>query len=55
MSSERGWFARPFRHDGVLVIWAAKLVEMIAAPGPLEPDEIEKVARRIGQRLKPAA
>ena len=44
-SSDWGLFARPFRHDGVLVTWASKLADVIAEPGPLGPEDIEIVAR----------
>ncbi len=54
-SSDWGLFAKPFRHDGVLVTWASKLAELIAEPGPLGPEDVEIVAQRLGQRLKPAA
>ncbi len=53
-SSEWGWFARPFRHKGVLVTWPSRLAEMIAEPGPLGPEEVEEVAQRLGSAPKPA-
>ncbi len=53
-SSEWGLFAKPFRHDGVLVTWPSKLAEIVAEAGDLGPEEIERVAGRLGERLKPA-
>jgi nuclease-like protein len=44
-----------FSHEGVLVLWGAKLCELIAQPGDLGPDEVEAVARRLSERLKPAS
>jgi hypothetical protein len=49
-----GLFAKPFRHDGVLVTWASKLAETVAEPGDLGAEEIESVAARLGERLRPA-
>ncbi len=50
------WSIRPkhFRHQGVLVVWAQKLAELIGAPGTLEPEQVEAVARRLSEKLKPA-
>lgn len=53
-SSEWGLFAKPFRHDGVLVTWASKLAETVAEAGDLGPEAIERVAARLGERLTPA-
>ena len=53
-SSEWGLFAKPFRHEGVLVTWASKLAEIVAAAGDLGPEQIEHVATRLGERLRPA-
>jgi hypothetical protein len=53
-SSEWGLFAKPFRHDGVLVTWASKLAETVAEAGDLGPEEIERFAARLGERLRPA-
>lgn len=53
-SSDWGWFAKPFRHQGVLVTWASKLAELVAAPGDLGPEAIEQVATRLREKLKPA-
>jgi hypothetical protein len=53
-SSEWGLFAKPFHHDGVLITWASKLAEIVAKAGDLGPEEIERVAARLGERLRPA-
>ncbi len=53
-SSDWGWFAKPFVHEGVLVTWTSKMADMIAATGDLGPEQIEQVARRLAQALKPA-
>jgi hypothetical protein len=53
-SSEWGLFAKPFRHHGVLVTWASNLAETIAEAGDPGPEEIDRVANRLGERLKPA-
>ena len=54
VDSDWGWFAKPFRHEGVLVTWSKKLAEMIGAPGNLGPDEIERIVERLKQELRPA-
>ncbi len=53
-SSEWGLFAKPFRHEGVLVTWASKLAEIVAAAGELAPEQIEQVAAQLRERLRPA-
>ena len=54
---EADWklFAKPFQLDDVWITWPAKLVEMIAAPGPLSADQVREVARRIASALPPEA
>ncbi len=49
-----GIFARPFRHQDVLVTWAKKLAELIVAPGGLTPAQVELVVGRLDQALPPA-
>lgn len=53
---EADWklFAKPFQLDGVWITWPAKLVEMIAAPGPLSADQVRELARSIASALPPA-
>ncbi|HJT93713.1 MAG TPA: nuclease-related domain-containing protein, partial [Mycobacterium sp.] len=43
-----------FAHDGVLVVWGAKLAELIAEPGDVQPEQVEAIARRLSAKLKPA-
>jgi hypothetical protein len=45
------FFAKPFRLDGVWISWPAKLADLIAAPGPLTDEDIDRVARRLSARL----
>jgi Nuclease-related domain len=47
-------FAKPFEISGVLVTWPHKLVERIAAAGPLTATGVARIANRIGVAL-PAA
>lgn len=44
-------FRKPLRFDGVWVSWPAKLADLIAEPGPLEPETVERIARRLAERL----
>lgn len=48
-----GWFAEPFRHEGVLVAWSERLAQVIDTPGVLEPEQIEDVAARLSIALGP--
>jgi hypothetical protein len=54
---EADWklFAKPFRQDGVWVLWAKKLAEMIAAPGPLTKARVTAVAERLATALPSAS
>ncbi len=45
------FFAKPLRFDDVWVSWPAKLADLIAEPGPLSGDDIERVARELSVRL----
>ena len=47
-------WAKPFRHEEVWVTWATELVKMIAAKGPLGPEDIDRLATKISREL-PAA
>jgi len=53
---EADWklFAKPFSQGGVWVTWGKKLVEMIAAPGPLSTDEVMALAGHLANVLPPA-
>jgi hypothetical protein len=54
---EADWklFAKPFQLSGAWVTWPSKLVEMIAAPGPLNSDQVQAIARCIADALPPEA
>jgi hypothetical protein len=54
VTSDWGLFAKPFEISGVLVTWPQKLVERIAAAGPLTATGVARIANRIGVGL-PAA
>lgn len=45
------FFRKPLQFDGVWVSWPAKLADLIAEPGPLEPEELERLARRLADEL----
>ena len=55
VSSDWGFFAKPFELHGVAVIWPQKLAERIAAPGQLTQTAIVRLANRIAVALPPAA
>lgn len=54
VASEWGLFATPFELSGVIVTWPQKLVERIAAPGPLTTTAVAHLANRIAVALPPA-
>lgn len=54
VASEWSLFARPFELSGVAVVWPQKLVERIAAPGPLTATAVARLANRIAVGLPPA-
>lgn len=45
------FFAKPFRLNDVWVSWPAKLAELVLEDGPLGPDDVERVARQLAERL----
>jgi hypothetical protein len=45
------FFAKPFQLDGVWISWPAKLADLVLADGPVSPDDIEQVARRLAEHL----
>jgi len=53
---EADWklFPKPFQQNGAWVTWANKLVEMIATPGPLTPDDVTQISDRLVSALPPA-
>ncbi len=44
-------FAQPFRLQDVWISWPAKLADLIAAPGTLSGEDIDRLARRLSVRL----
>jgi hypothetical protein len=40
-------FARPFQHNGVWIVWARKLCEMLVASGPLGSQEAAQIVNRL--------
>jgi hypothetical protein len=53
VGAEWGSFARPFRHDGVLVVWPRRLGRIVTQPGSLEAADVERIARRLAAALPP--
>lgn len=45
------FFAKPFRLNGVWISWPAKLAELVLGEGPLSPDGIERVTRKLVEQL----
>lgn len=45
------FFAKPLRLDGVWISWPTKLADLIAAPGSLTTDDIDRIARLLSYRL----
>lgn len=54
VASGWGLFAKPFEVAGVLVVWPQKLVERIAAAGPLTRTAVARIANRIALGLPSA-
>ncbi len=48
------FFAKPLRFGDVWVCWSSKLADLIAEPGPLDDEVVERAARLLAGRL-PAA
>jgi hypothetical protein len=51
VEAEWGMFSKSIHHDGVLVTWAAKLVELIREPGSLTPDDVHAVTQELAHAL----
>jgi hypothetical protein len=52
VGAEWAFLATPFRLDDVLIAWPTKLAELIrGAEQRLSPDDVERVARRLAERL----
>lgn len=48
-------FAKPCRAGNVWITWADALVKRIAAPGPLAPNDVVRVAVKLDEALSPAS
>jgi len=53
VNAEWSLFAKPFQLNGVKVVWAQKLAEMIVAPGSLTPEAVARLADRLASALPP--
>jgi hypothetical protein len=54
VGAEWSLFAKPFVLDGVWIGWAESLGRRLAAPGPLSPEHVRTLAKRVAAAL-PAA
>jgi hypothetical protein len=53
--SDWGLFAKPIELRGVRIVWAKKLCELIAAPGPVDRGAMTAIASQLSARLPAAA
>jgi len=51
VAAEWSLFARPSRFDGVWVEWPQSLGRRLAAPGPLSPEHVQTLAKRVAAAL----
>lgn len=49
VDSDWGWFAKPFRFDNVWVTWPKELCRMVLRTGPLNAEDVERIARRLAR------
>jgi Nuclease-related domain len=49
--SDWGLFGKPFAINGVWVLWAKRLCQLILEPGSLEPDTVDAVVRHLSAAL----
>ncbi len=54
IDAEWGLFASPFQVNGVWVTWGKALADMISAPGPLNGDDVLRIANALAEGLPPA-
>lgn len=45
------FFAKPFQLRGVWISWPGKLAELVLNEGPLSPEDIERTARQLAEKL----
>ncbi len=50
-----GWLARPFELHGVVVAWPEAARALLARPGPYRPDQVERIAAAVKERLSRAS
>jgi hypothetical protein len=53
IDSDWGLFGKPFEIHGVKVLWAKRLSQAIAEPGPWDADTVQAVARQLSAALPP--
>jgi hypothetical protein len=53
VDSDWGLFGKPFKINGVLVLWAKRLSQAISEPGPWDAATVEAVARQLSAALPP--
>jgi hypothetical protein len=54
VASDWSLFARPFQLGGVWVEWPGSLRKRVQRGGPLGPDRVASIARRLSESLRPA-
>jgi hypothetical protein len=54
VDAEWSLFARPFKINGVWVEWAKSLGDRLQTPGPLAPEHVRRLARKVADSLPPA-
>ncbi len=42
---------RPYRHEGIWILWPAALIKMIEEPGPLSPDDVIAIGATLERAL----
>jgi hypothetical protein len=51
VAAEWTLFAKPFRLGGVWIEWPQSLRQRLVAPGPLSPEHVQTLAKRVAARL----
>ena len=54
VDAEWSLFAKPFRLGGVWIEWSESLGRRLTAPGPLSPEHVRTLAKRVAAALPPA-
>jgi hypothetical protein len=55
VSSEWGWFPKPFELNGVVVAWPAAARQVLTRPGPYTAETVQSMAASVERRLRPAS